>query len=172
MKKWWAFLFVLFCFLFAQPAGAGAYNVFAPNSFDTAGTNTWEYKELERMCREGKSPKYDASYFEHGERLSRYELAGVLIDIMDHGQDLSNADWTVLNKIRRSYRRELEARGWHLAPQEKKKPILEIHGDLRVRHQSGGNSGGSDDDARARVGFTYHVNDHTSIQADHVEESD
>ena len=170
MRPWKALLLAL-ALLCAAPSASWAYNVYAPNSWGAAGTDTWEYQAVYRMCEEGKSPKYDASYFADGSRLSRSELAGVMIDLMDNGENLTNADWTELNKMRRSYRRELEARGWRGAPKEKKKPIIEIHGDLRVRHQSGGNSD-SNDDARARLGFTYHVNDNTSIHAGHVEEFD
>lgn len=170
MKKWHAFLAALCLLCAAAPAPAAAYNVQAPNSWDSAGTNTWEYREVYRMCGEGKSPKYDLSYFENGNLLSRYELAGVMIDLMDNGTGLTDSDRQALDRMRRSYRRELDARGWHGTPKEKKKPIIEIHGDLRVRHQSGDNSGGSDDDARARVGFTYHVSDNTSIHAGHIEE--
>lgn len=169
MKTLYALLIAAFCLFSAAPAGA--YNVYAPNSWDAAGTDTLEYQTVERLCEEGKSPKYGADYFVNGAHLTRYELAGVMIDLMDNGKDLTNADWVELNKMRRSYRRELDAHGWHAAPKEQKKPLIEISGDLRVRHQSGGNGDGGSD-ARARLGFTYHVDDHTSIQAGHVAGSD
>ena len=168
MKIWYALLMAL-ALLCAAPASA--YNVHWPNSWDSAGTGTWEYKEVYRMCEEKKSPRYDTSYFENGARLSRYELAGVIIDLLDNGQNLTRDDWESLKKMRQSYHRELEARGWKGHPRPGRDPVLEIHGDLRVRHKSGGNSDGGND-ARARVGVTYHVNDRTSINAGHVAESD
>lgn len=168
MKTRYALLMAL-CLLAAAPAGA--YNVHWPNSWGAAGTGTWEYREVYRMCEENKSPKYDISYFDNGENLSRYELAGVIIDLLDNGQNLTREDWEQLRKMRQSYHRELEARGWRGTVRERRGSPIEIHGDLRVRHQSGGNSDGGND-ARARVGVTYHVNDRTSINAGHVAESD
>lgn len=158
MKTVYAVLMALFLTL-AGGMGAYAYNVQAPNSFDDADRGSWEYKAVETMCSEGKSPKYGADYFEGNRHISRYELAGVIIDLLDNGKDLTDEEEASLAKMEKSYSRELAARGWH-APEEKKQPILEIHGDLRLRHTKG-----EGDDARARLGFQYNVSDNTTIAA-------
>lgn len=139
--------------------GALAYNVQAPNSWDDADKGSWEYKAVEAMVESGKSPAYDESYFSENRHISRYELAGVIIDLLDHGKNLTGEDENTLDKMKKSYRRELSARGWHEA-EEEKTPIIEIHGDLRLRHTKG-----DGDDARARVGFQYNVSDSTTIAA-------
>lgn len=139
-------------------APVSAYNVQAPNSFDDAGRGTWEFKAVQKMCEEDKSPAYDASYFAAGAHISRYELAGVIMDLLSHGKNLSADDEKALGRMKISYRRELSARGWKEPEAEKKKPIMEIHGDLRVRHTKG-----EGNDARARLGFEYHADEHTTI---------
>lgn len=159
MRTVYAVLMALFLAL-AGGMGAYAYNVQAPNSFDDADRGSWEYKAVETMCSEGKSPKYDASYFEGNRHISRYELAGVIIDLLDNGKDLTDEEEASLAKMEKSYSRELAARGWHAPEEEKKQPILEIHGDLRLRHTKG-----EGDDARARLGFQYNVSDNTTISA-------
>lgn len=136
-----------------------AYNVQAPNSWDDADRGSWEYKAVEAMVESGKSPAYDGSYFNDSRHISRYELAGVIIDLLDHGKNLTGEDEKNLDQMKKSYRRELSARGWHEA-EEEKQPIIEIHGDLRLRHTKG-----DGDDARARVGFEYNVTDNTVISA-------
>lgn len=159
MKTVYAILMAFFLCL-GGGMGAYAYNVQAPNSFDDADRGSWEYRAVETMCAEGKSPKYDASYFKENPHISRYELAGVIIDLLDHGRNLSDEDEESLQKMTKSYSRELAARDWHAPEAEKKQPLLEIHGDLRLRHTKG-----EGDDARARLGFQYNVSDNTTLSA-------
>lgn len=165
MKEIAAALTAFFLLFFA--GSASAYNVFAPNSFEAAGENTWEYRAVVRMCSEEKSPGYPPAYFEGRTGMSRYELAGVMIDLMDNGRDLTDADREELGKMTKSYRRELAAHGWKGPHKEKKKPIIEIHGDLRARYRSGEGT-----DGRARVGFSVPVGDHTTISAGKEKEFD
>lgn len=166
MKRIWTFLTAFF-FALSLAYGASAYNVQAPNSWDDADKGSWEYKAVEEMVDAGKSPAYSASYFDENRHISRYELAGVIVDLLDNGKNLTDADDKALDKMKKSYSRELEARGWHEPEEEKPAPIIEIHGDLRLRHTKG-----EGDDARARVGFQYNVNDKTTISAGGKVETD
>lgn len=163
MKKFFAAFALALC----VAGGASAYNVQAPNSFDDAGRGSWEFKAVQKMCEEKKSPEYDASYFKDNAHISRYELAGVIMDLLENGRGLSEEDETQLSRMKKSYRRELEARGWKEPEREREKPLMEIHGDLRVRHTKG-----EGNDARARVGFQYNVSDNTSIHAGGKVETD
>lgn len=160
MKKLCALVLALACLA----APAAAYNVQAPNSFDSA-RGTWEYKALYEMCGEGKSPKYGKDYFSRGGDISRYELAAVLIDILDRGKGLDADDEAALARMKKSYSRELEARGWH--ERAHKKPDIEISGDLRLRYSKGG-----DADARARVGVSYPIGSSTTVNASGKAEMD
>ena len=149
-------------FFAAVPAvfPVSAYNVMAPNSFDDADTRTSEYKAVVRMVKEGKSPKYTYDDMQIGRKLTRYELAAYIIDLLDHGKNLDETDKADLEKIKKAYERELKARGWK-EKRTRKEPILTIDGDLRIRHQSGNGN-----DARARVGATVRVGEKTTIRAD------
>lgn len=166
MKKLWAVLASL-VFAFTLAWGAAAYNVQAPNSWDDADKGSWEYKTVEQMVDAGKSPAYTASYFDENRHISRYELSGIIVDLLDNGKDLTDADNEALAKMKKSYSRELEARGWHEPEEESPTPILEIHGDLRLRHTKG-----EGNDARARLGFQYNVSDNTTISAGEKAETD
>lgn len=155
MKQWILSLILCFC----ASSAAMAYNVQAPNSWDSAGKGSWEYKAVYRMVEEGRSPSYKTDYFQYGDSLTRYELGKVIADLLKNGKGLTDEEEAELAKMKKSYRRELDALGWK-EPEKKRGPIFEISGDLRLRHTSEG--GGSD--ARARMGFTYHVNRNTSVR--------
>ena len=158
---------LLLCAGIPVTAPVFAYNVMAPNSFDDADTRTYEYKAVVRMVQEGKSPKYTYEDMKIGRKLTRYELASYIIDLLDHGKNLDEKDISDLERVKKAYERELEARGWYEKRTEKT-PILTIDGDMRVRHQSGEGGG---DDTRARVGATYRVTETTTIHADTKAES-
>lgn len=154
---------ILLCaaILLCASAPSMAYNVQAPNSWDSAGKGSWEYKAVYRMVEEGRSPSYKADYFQYGDTLTRYELGKVIVDLLENGKGLTDEEEEELERMKKSYRRELDALGWE-EPRDERTPILEISGDLRLRH-TGGDDGGND--ARARMGFTYHVGDRTAIHA-------
>lgn len=152
-------MLLIFCCLLGLTFPAGAFGDWTPNAFDDAGKSTWEYKAVETMCKEGKSPAYDAGFFAR-DHISRYELAGVIADLLDHGKNLTEPEKENLDRMKLTYKEELASRGWHEKQAEKPKPLLEIHGDLRVRKTSG-----EDPDARARVGFTLPVGDQTTVTA-------
>jgi hypothetical protein len=139
---------------------AEAYNVFAPNSFDSARMNSFEYQTLRTMTKEGKIPHYKVTYFNRGDNISRYELADVLIDALDNGQGMTAEDLQNLKKIKKSYSRELDAKGWKdpNPEPESKDPIIEIHGDVRIREREGYGA-----DGRMRVGAKYNLNRNTAI---------
>ncbi len=158
MKKL-ALSVLLFFGALCASAAAQAYNVQAPNSWDSAGKGSWEYKAVYRMVEEGRSPSYKTGYFQYGDTLTRYELGKVIVDLLENGRGLTDEENAELDRMKKSYRRELDALGWE-EPKDERTPILEISGDLRLRHTSGGDGG---NDARARMGFTYHVDGNTSV---------
>lgn len=147
---------------------AMAYNVQAPNSWDSAGTDSWEYKAVYRMVAEGRAPGYTTDAFRYGNTLTRYELGKIIVDLLDNGKGLTDAEEAELEKMKKSYSRELESLGWE-EPADERKPILEISGDVRLRHTSGEGGG---NDARARMNLTYHVSDNTSVHAGAQAETD
>lgn len=163
MKRIYALVLAFLCL----SGSAAAYNVQAPNSFDDAGRGSWEFKAVRRMCEEKKSPAYGADYFQENRHISRYELAGVIIDLLENGSGLTEADEDALGRMQKSYARELEARGWEEEAEPQKQPIIEIHGDLRLRHTKGEGT-----DGRARVGFQYDLDDRTSVRAGGKAETD
>ena len=138
---------------------AFAYNVYAPNSFDTVCKGNYAYKTVYTMCEQGKAPDYTTAFFDR--QLTRYELAGVIKDILEGGKTVPE-DNPSLMKLRKDYARELEALGWKPPKRQpsKEKPILEIGGDSRIRYNNGG-----DADARVRVAGRWNITDNTSIQA-------
>ena len=152
---------LLFCAAVPAAVPVAAYNVMAPNSFDDADTRTYEYKAVVRMVKEGKSPKYTYEDMQIGRKLTRYEFAAYIIDLLDNGKNLDEKDLADLERAKKDYERELAARGWK-EKREKKPPVLVVDGDFRVRHRSGEGGG---DDARARVGATYRVTETTTINA-------
>lgn len=109
--------------------------------------------------RTGQSPDYTTAFFDR--QLTRYELAGVIKDILEGGKTVPE-DNPSLMKLRKDYARELEALGWKPPKRQpsKEKPILEIGGDSRIRYNNGG-----DADARVRVAGRWNITDNTSIQA-------
>ncbi len=160
-KKWclWGMLSLLAVPAVSMPT-VSAYNVMAPNSFDEADTRTREYKAVVRMVKEGKAPNYTYDDMKVRGRITRYELTTFIIDLLDNGKNLDAQDKEDLEKIKKEYERELDAHGWK-PKRARREPILTIDGDVRLRRQSDG-----DTDARARVGATVKVADHTTIRAE------
>jgi hypothetical protein len=155
MKKWIFFLFLLLI-PFSQTT---AYNPWAPNIFAEADRGSWEWKEISRMCDEGKAPHYSGEKIRQAS-LSRYELAAVVIDLSENENALTPDEKESLKKIRQSYSRELEARNWK---EEKSPDQAEIHGDLRIRKTDGKPA-----DGRARIGILYHIGQHAEAGAEEI----
>lgn len=128
-----------------------AYNWYAPNSFDTVKKDSWAYHAVYTLCEKGEAPDYSLGFFD--KELTRYELASVIKNILEHQEETDDND--TLQRLKKEYARELEAQGYR----EKKKksadsvkPLFEIHGDSRVRYHSE-----SEADARARINGTWHI---------------
>ena len=154
MKRWELLLAGLLLCSFP----VSAYNVFAPNSFEDVQPDSYAYQTLRDMCGQGKSPGYSASFFDSGRKISRYELAGVLQSALKEGKDLSSKDKEALQRLKKEYARELEARGYK-EDKPRQDPVLEIHGDARLREIKGEGA-----DARLRTQVTWHLSGNTSVQ--------
>lgn len=87
-----------------------AYNLYAPNSFDSVSPKSWDYRTVETLCREGKAPSYTADFFSRGS-MTRYELASVIKDMLEHHNE-KDKDHESLMKLKKEYTRELEALGY------------------------------------------------------------
>ena len=128
-----------------------AYNWYAPNSFDTVKKDSWDYQAVYTLCEKGEAPDYSVGFFD--KELTRYELASVIKNILDHQEDTEDND--TLIRLKKDYARELEALGYRdkkKKPSDGVKPLFEIHGDSRVRYNSQ-----SEADARARINGTWHI---------------
>jgi hypothetical protein len=102
-------LFMIFSFGCAEVRG---YNEYAPNSFDTVSMSSKEYKAVYEFCRQGKAPAYSVSFFAERPNLTRYELAGVIKNLLESGLVTDQRDQAVLNQLKKNYSRELSALGW------------------------------------------------------------
>lgn len=97
-------------------------------------------------------------FFDSGRKISRYELAGVLQSALKEGKDLSSKDKEALQRLKKEYARELEARGYK-EDKPRQDPVLEIHRDARIREIKGEGA-----DARLRTQVTWHLSGNTSVQ--------
>lgn len=142
---------LLLAALFAALSIEGfAYNVYAPNSFDEVSPKSWDYRTVYSLTEEGKAPSYTKSFFGRGS-MTRYELASVIKDILQH--DDGDGDRAVLMKLKKEYARELSALGYKEERKGSKgKPIFEMSGDGRLRTSSDG-----DADGRIRIGTTLYL---------------
>ena len=156
MKRWELLLAGLLLCSFP----ASAYNIYAPNSFEEVKPESYAYQTLRQMCEQGKIPGYTTSFFDSGRNISRYELAGVLQNALTKGNNLSAEDKGALQKLKKEYARELEARGYKEDKPEQK-PVLEIHGDARLRETKGEGA-----DARLRTRVTWHISQNTDVQGE------
>ena len=128
-----------------------AYNWYAPNSFDTVKKDSWDYRTVYTLCEAGKAPDYSLGFFD--KELTRYELASVIKNILEHQEEADDTE--TLQRLKKDYARELEALGYKekkKKPSDGVKPLFEIHGDSRIRYNSQ-----SEADARARVNGTWHI---------------
>lgn len=128
--------------LAALSAEAFAYNIYAPNSFDTVSPKSWDYRTVEELLKKGKAPDYTADFLKNG-AVTRYELACVLKNMLDNEKP-KDPDQEVLRKLRQEYERELDALGYK-KPRAKPVPgktLFEFTGDGRIRAGKDGNADG------------------------------
>lgn len=125
--------------LAALSAEAFAYNIYAPNSFDTVSPKSWDYRTVEALLKKGKAPDYTADFLKNG-AVTRYELACVLKNMLENEKP-KDPDQGVLRKLRQEYERELDALGYKKpkAKPSSEKPLFEFSGDGRVRAGKDGN---------------------------------
>lgn len=125
--------------LAALSAEAFAYNIYAPNSFDTVSSKSWDYRTVEALLKKGKAPDYTADFLKNG-AVTRYELACVLKNMLENEKP-KDPDQGVLRKLRQEYERELDALGYKKpkAKPSSEKPMFEFSGDGRVRAGKDGN---------------------------------
>lgn len=133
MRRWISFMILAVMIFSLGLTNVKAYNEYAPNSFDIVSTSSKEYKAVYAFCRDGKAPGYSTAFFKERSDMTRYELAGVIKNILESGLVTNENDQKVLQQLKKNYSRELSALGW----QEKRKtpshPIFEIqrNGDMK-----------------------------------------
>ena len=94
-------------------------------------------------------------------KATRYELADVIIDLLDEGRNLDDHDRQLLDRMKISYSRELDARGWKEKKQNGPGSSAEVGGDIRISKTTG-----KDADGRIRAGMKYDLDDKTEIAAE------
>ncbi|MCI5836924.1 MAG: hypothetical protein MR209_03720 [Veillonellaceae bacterium] len=137
----------------------GAYNAYAPNSFDEVERNTAAYRAVAVWVADGRVPGYTSEDLAR-EHLSRYEFARVIVAALNDAELVATADAAEVAAVRKGYARELEALGY--GERKKAKPFT-IEGDVRLRHTDDGESR---NDARIRIGAKY------TIGADDTEDTE
>ena len=134
----------------------------APNSFDQVERSTWEFQTLRTMCAAGKAPRYTRTdMFLPERKATRYELTDVIIDLLDEGRNLDDHDRQLLDRMKISYGRELDARGWKEKKQNGSGSPAEVGGDIQI-----GKANGKDLDGRIRAWMKCNLDDKTEIAAE------
>lgn len=148
MKK---ILLLLVVLMLGVTAPSYGYNIYAPNSFEVVSVKSWDYKTVEQLLFEGKSPRYHKE--DLGNNITRYELAKIIQNLLENDKD--PADEEKLAKLRDRFARELSALG---VETEKKPRRIEISGDARIRKGSGNIT-----DARVRTETRWDIGNNTNL---------
>jgi len=148
---------------FADDVPGGATNV-AGIPYSDVTADDWAYHAIADLSREGVVEGYPDGTFKGERKISRYEMAQIIVRLMAREDSLNAEQRDKLDRLIVEYKSDLQNLGFRIANLEKKIGNFHWSGDARMRYQKLGHADSENWDGRMRITARADVNDNTYFQ--------
>ena len=100
-------LLILICFTILAVGSVLAYNPYAPNQFDAMDRNSWEFKTVYSLSKDGLT-RADMNKFSSSYALTRYEMAQMVATAIQHRNEATPEQRSQIDKLADVFSSDLE----------------------------------------------------------------